>query len=186
MKLRLMGNIKKIFTIIMLVMIAVTSTRKMFSQTDSEKRAMWIFNIASGTTWENGSTVPKYVIGVFSSETEYNEIKKIAEKRTVKGKAVEVYRYSKLEEINPNHIIYITKNENAHLELVCNKLKNKNVLIISDRSEQPEYSVFNLCKSNTSEPFNINTKLAKEQNLELSASIFKDRRKQSGYTEDAS
>jgi len=168
-----MKNLKKYFSLIITFSIVIILSQKMYSQKDSENRAMWIFNVAPGITWEDEENISKFTIGVFSSEEEYNELKKLAAKRTIKNKPVEVYRYSKSEEINPNQIIYVTKNENAYLGFVYQKFKGKNVLIISDRSKQPEYSVINLQNSDSSKPFDINTKLANEQNINFSTTILR-------------
>ncbi|MCF6364895.1 MAG: YfiR/HmsC family protein [Bacteroidales bacterium] len=168
-----MRNFKKYFTIIMLVMIGVISSQKLYSQTEDEKRAMWIFNIAPGITWENEANISKFTIGVFSSQKAFDELEKLAAMRTIKGKPVEIIKYTNYADVEPNHILYVTKNENAYLAFVYQKLNGKNVLIISDRSKQPEYSVINLNKADASKPFDINTRLAGKQNLKFSTTILR-------------
>ena len=150
-------------------------SKNAYAQTEDQLRAEWIFNIAYGVTWENEKDITSYTIGVFSSKTEFNAIEKLAASRTVKGKPVEVIRYSEYTEIQENHIVYVTKNENAYLGFVYQKLKDKNVLILSDRSKQPEYSVINFLKfdASTSKRFSINKRLADNQRIKFSLQLLK-------------
>jgi hypothetical protein len=59
---------------ILLLLFVIQLSNISISQTDSEQRALWIFNIAYGTNWENESDIDTFSIGVFSSEKEYQEL----------------------------------------------------------------------------------------------------------------
>jgi len=168
-----MREIRKNYIFIILVIVFIFSNAKMFSQTGESLRAMWLFNIAPGVTWENQESVSKFTIGVFSSKKEFDEIKKLAASRKVNGKPVEVIQYFNYADVEPNHIIYVTKNENSNLGFIYQKLKGKNVLIISDRSKQPQYSVINLSKIGEKQPFTINTPLYKKQKLKFSLALLR-------------
>ncbi len=161
------------YSFVFLVALITLSFNKMYSQSEESVRAMWVFNIVPGVTWESKESISKYTIGVFSSEKEYAALNKLAP-RLINGKPVEVIKYEKIEDIKPNHIIFVTKNENANLGFIYQKLKGKNVLIISDRSKQPQYSVINLNKpSDSKQPFTINTPLYKEQKLKFSLPLLR-------------
>jgi len=167
-----MKNLKMYYSLTFLVVFILFSSNRMSSQTEESVRAMWVFNIASSVTWENEESISKYTIGVFSSEKEYAALNKLAT-RSINRKPVEVIKYEKIEDVKPNHIVYVTKNENARLGFIYNKLKGKNVLIISDRSKQAQYSVLNLNKINAKQPFSINTELYKKQRLKFSLSLLR-------------
>ncbi len=157
-----------------MILLIIYISKNTYAQTDEEMRAMWIFNIAYGVAWENEKDFTSYTIGVFSSKKEFIEIEKLAASRTIKGKPVEVIRYSEYTEIQANHIVYITKNENAYLGFVYQKLKEKNVLIISDRTRQPEYSVINLRKPGEgTQFFDINTQLYNKQRLVFTTQLLR-------------
>jgi PAS domain S-box-containing protein len=144
-------------------------------QTNEEvQRAEWIFNIAWGVTWQDEDQISTFKIGIFSSKTEFDQIKKLAETKNIKGKPVEVIRYSNYTDIQPHHIVYVTRNENAYLGFVYEMMKGKNVLVISDRSKQPEYSVINFNKiDESSQKFTLNMRLGETQGLEFSTQIQK-------------
>jgi PAS domain S-box-containing protein len=148
---------------------------KAYSQTAEEvQRAEWIFNIAWGVTWQDEANVTVYTIGVFSSKAEYDQIKGLAANKTIKGKPVEVVRYTNYTDIEANHIVYVTRSENAYLGFVYEMLKGKNVLIMSDRSKQPEFSVINFNKiDESSQKFELNMRLGEAQGLAFSTQIQK-------------
>ena len=168
---------KKFQKYFIIIIFSVTlSSERIYAQTEDQLRAEWIFNIASGVSWENESNISEYTFGVFSSEEEATHtIEKLAKSRTIKGKPVKIVKYTNYEDIKPNHIVYVTKNENAYLGFVYQKLKGKNVLIISDRSKQPEYSVINFLnfESSKSKRFEINKQLADTQKLKFSTQLLK-------------
>ncbi len=166
-----MKNIK--ICLISFIMIFGLFTNKSFSQTGERIRAIWIFNIAPGVTWEGLEKDTVFTIGVFSSNEEFIEISKMAKTRRIKNKRVKVIKYANYKDVKPNHIIFVTKNENANLSLIYKKLKGENVLIISDRSHQPQYSVINLNKTSAKQPFTINGELCKMQKLKLSVQLLR-------------
>ncbi|MCD4793254.1 MAG: YfiR family protein [Bacteroidales bacterium] len=169
-----MEKFQKYFIIIISFLLVVLSSERIYSQTDEEIRALWIYNIAYGVSWEDESNISKYTIGVFSSDDEFKALKKLAASKTIKNKPFEVIKYSNYEDIKPNHIVYVTKNENAYLGFVYNKLKGKNVLIISDRSRQPEYSVINLKKPDEGKQFfDINSQLYNTQKLKFTTQLLR-------------
>ena len=165
--------IKLKINIVLFVIASIFVVNKSYSQSGESVRAMWIFNIASSVTWENQNSVSKFTIGVFSSQKEYDEIKKFAETSKIHGKPVEVVQYLNYQDVKPNNIIYVTKNENANLGLIYENLKGENVLIISDRSHQPQYGVINFNKTNSKQPFTINTSLYKTQRLKFSLALLR-------------
>ncbi|MCF6185781.1 MAG: YfiR/HmsC family protein, partial [Bacteroidales bacterium] len=140
---------------------------------DEAQRAEWIFNISYGITWQDEANITSYTIGVFSSKAMFSELQKQAKTKKIKGKPVEVIRYLNYKDIQANHIVYVSRNENAYLGLVYQKFKGKNVLIISDRSKQPDYSIINFRKIGDSKPFDINDRLAGENNITISRQLLK-------------
>ncbi len=174
--LLLMKSINKISYLLLLAFFFQFITKESAAQKQDEIiKVQWIFNIAYGVTWQDQENISTYTIGVFSSKSFFRELQKQAETRTIKGKPVEVVRYSNYEAIQPNHIIYVSRNENSLLGFVYQKLKGKNVLIISDRSKQPAYSVVNFRKVNEDnpKPYDLNTKLAEKNNLLISRTLIR-------------
>jgi len=164
---------KSILLIISFVIFSFTVKHSFAQQTEDEQRAHLIYNISYGVKWENEDTVATYTIGVFSSESLFYELQKLAKKKTMKGKPVKIIHYLKYDNIQANHIIYVSRNENAYLGFVYQKFKGKNVLIMSDRSKQPEYSILNFRKIDPKDPkpFDINSRLAAQNKIVLSRNL---------------
>lgn len=152
------------------------SVKQSFAQlSEDAQRAQWIFNIAYGITWEDENNITTYTIGVFSSKTLFEELQKQAKTKKIKGKPVEIIRYLNYSDIQANHIVYVSRNENAYLGFVYQKLKGKNVLIMSDRSKQPAYSIINFRKVDPKDPkpYDLNTRLAAQNHIILSRQLIR-------------
>ncbi|RLD53078.1 MAG: hypothetical protein DRI94_01040 [Bacteroidetes bacterium] len=164
-----------LFIIISLFILSFTVKQSFAQQTEDQQRAQWIFNISYGVTWENEDNITTYTIGVFSSKNLFDELQKLAKTGTIKGKPVEVIRYLNYADIQANHIVYVSRNENAYLGFVYQKLKEKNVLIMSDRSKQPAYSIINFRKIDPKDPkpFDINSRLASQNNIVFSRNLIR-------------
>ncbi len=172
-----MKLINKYLFFSILIISVFFSGKQIFAQTKTEDalRAEWIYNIAAGVTWENEANITSYTIGVFSSKNIFTELQKLAKNRSIKGRPVEVVRYLNYNEIQANHIVYVSRNENAYLGFVYQNLKGKNVLIMSDRSKQPEYSIINFLKQEKkgAKPFELNVRLAEQNHIQLSRQLLK-------------
>ncbi len=142
-------------------------------KTEETQHAIWIFNISYGITWENEANITTYTIGVFSSPKLFTELQKLAETKKIKGKPVNIVRYSNFKDIQANQIVCVSKDENAYLGSVYKELKGKNVLIISDCSKQPEYSIINFRKTGDKNPFDINDRLADQNKITISRQLLK-------------
>lgn len=170
-----MRPFQKCFIIIIFFLSVVFSPEIISAQTEELLRAEWIINIAHGVSWEDESNISEYKIGIFSSEEALKTLEKLAKSRTIKNKPIKIVKYTNYEDVKPDHIVYVTKNENAYLGFIYTKLKGKNVLIISDRSKQPEYSVINFLKfeEGMSKRFEINNQLSDSQKLKFSTQLLK-------------
>ncbi len=148
---------------------------KIYSQTPEEQRAMWIFNIAYGVVWPNEDSIKVFRIGVFSSKKEFFQIQKLVNGgRNIKGKSVEVIRFREQEDIIPTEILYVTKSENNLLPLIFKEIKEKPVLLFTDRSKYLQISVINFLPVNKgSKRYEINGKNAERMNLKLSLTLLK-------------
>ena len=157
--------------LILLLFFSVQSSAQ--QENNITKRAENIFNLSNEVIWENENKIDTFVVGVFSSENIFNELKKTAEVRKIKKKTVEIIRYLDYEDIRANHIVYVSGNENAFLGFVYQKLKGKNVLIMSDRSKQPAFSIINFNKTdiNNSKPYSINSELAAQNHIKFSKQL---------------
>ena len=161
--------------IISLLQLLFTVKQSYAQQTEDAQRAQWIFNISYSISWEDESNITSYTIGVFSSKNLFTELQKLAKTRTIKGKPVEVIRYTNYSDIQANHIVYVSRNENAYLGFVYEKLKGKNVLIMSDRSKQTQFSIINFRKVSPKnpKPYDVNTRLAGQNHIVLSRQIIR-------------
>jgi len=161
----------KTYILILLLFFSVQSSAQ--QKNDFKKRAESVFNLSNEVTWKNESRIDTFIIGVFSSEKLFTNLKKTAETKKIKRKPVKIIHYKNYEDIHANQIVYISRNENAYLGFVYQKLKGKNVLIITNQSKQPEYSIINFSKTDTknSKPYSINSRLAAQNHIKFSKQL---------------
>lgn len=165
-------HLKSVFVFLFVSLLAGNSI--VHAQTEEEQRAMWVFNIAAGVTWENEDAISKFKIGVYSDKTTYNALKVIAKTRTIHNKSVEITLYRNYTSIKDVHILFVTRNENGYADVIYNEFMGQNVLIISDRLKDERLSVVNfLAIGEQAKAFTINKPLADKQRLKFSKVLLK-------------
>jgi PAS domain S-box-containing protein len=163
-------NISFIFLIAFLTL----GNQSAYAQSDEEKRAMWTFNIAAGVTWEDEQNIDEFLIGVYSDRQTYQAMRDIAKSRKVHGKPVKVIQYKSHTNIEYVHILFITRNESGYADVIYNKFKGKNVLLITDRIKDERLSVINFLPiGEQAKAFNIYKPLADKQGLKFSKLLLK-------------
>ncbi len=158
-----------------LLSIAIFASQASFGQqTPDQIKAMYIYNIAYGVDWPKEDTIKTITIGVFSSTKAFHEIALLSKSRTIKGKPVKVIRFKSYTDIVPTQILYITKNENAYVDIIYEKIKDKPVLIFTDRNNRPQYTVINFLPLDKGQKrFDINLKNAEKNGISISKTVLK-------------
>lgn len=138
---------------------------------DSEIKTMFIYQFSSNIKWENEENIKKFKIAVYGLEkTILPDLNKLAKNKTLKGKPIEVLHFINLGKLlkSKSQIVYINESKNYELNLILNRIKGKNILLISDNSLQKRLIMINFIYSpEKTIGFEINKKTISDQNLEI-------------------
>ncbi len=164
----------RIIFLIFVLFVGITNSVK--AQLDENKaKAMWILNIASQITWNEEEE--EFNIAVFGEGKVYQELKIMAQAKTIHNKPVKVQllkRYNKLGTSIVPHILFVDKKENLYIDAVLTQILGTKTLLITDRIHEPEYTMINFTDNiQGDKPFRINEKVMQKQNFTASKTLLK-------------
>ncbi len=174
---KLRGNSEKILCIpavTLLVFSIINSFSFAFSQ-EYELKAAFLFNFAKFTEWpeKSFSNESNICIGVLGEDPFGSAIDSLSGK-IVKGKKVEVIRYSNVEDIRECHILFVSDSEKKNLKHILGHIKNKNMLTVSDIKKFCDYGgMINLVTVDNKIGFEINLASSKLAGLNISSQLLK-------------
>jgi len=138
---------------------------------DAQIKTALINKFVQNLQWENESALESFTMAVYGPDTTLvSFFKALAAGRTLKDKEIKVKTisdFSKLKSPYPQ-LIYISNAQNYEIEDILNKLKNENVLIVTDDCKEQQFVMINFTyKEDKSINFEINRKTIEEQNLTI-------------------
>ncbi|MCD4795202.1 MAG: YfiR/HmsC family protein [Bacteroidales bacterium] len=164
---------KKIWSYVYIVLLLIIMNTVSYAQdySDAEIKTVFIYQFGLNINWENENKIDKFKIAVYGKdETIVPYLKNLAGIQTLKGKQIEVLRFNNIPELlkfKPQ-IIYVNEKRNYELKTIINSVKGKNILVISNKSQQQELVMINFIYSaEKTIDFEINKKKISEQNLKI-------------------
>jgi len=159
--------------LITLLLICIIIIR-VSAQSDDSKKASYIFNILPSVEWANEDTIKVYTLGVFSSSSMFKELTLLSKSSSLKNKNVRIIHFKKLKDIKPTHILFVSTEEIYYSEIVFNKIKDKNTLLITENFTNNQFIMINLLSmEDNKKHFEINLKNAENEGLKFSKMIIK-------------
>jgi len=136
----------------------------LFGQGIDKLKAIWIVqNLSPNVEWSNEQSFSKFTIGVFGNSTQvYEELVEYSKTTKIKDKPFTVVRFRRLKDITYTQILYVEPSSNGDVKSIFENLKY-NTLLITDQSNDNEYSMLNLFDLvKDKKKFEINKKNANE------------------------
>jgi hypothetical protein len=120
-----------------LILAVCSSPYKTGAQVSREYqlKAVFLYHFAQFTEWPTNAFAESnspIVIGILGDDPFDRTLDDIIRGEKVQGRALEVRRYQRAEEIQTCHILFISESESRRLEQHLNSLKGKPVLTVSD------------------------------------------------------
>jgi len=124
---------------------------------EANLRANWVYLIAEKMEWED-KVIDNYTIGVYGENpTELEFLKELAITKTIKSKTTEIIHIAKLKNITKTDILFVEEKENDNIELIYNKIKNTNTLLITYKCTNSQFIMVNLLLEGIKKQFEINS-----------------------------
>lgn len=136
------------------------------------QRAIFIFNFAEQVTWPNQSAKSEFNIGVLGTDRALIDLKSLSLKRKIKNKIVKVVNFKSVKDIKGIDLLYVNNKSNFDANYILNKIKNKNILLISEDFKYKSTMINMVNVGNTFE-YEINTNNINKENLLAKPSLKK-------------
>jgi YfiR/HmsC-like len=106
--------------------------------TEYEVKAVFLFNFTQFVDWpaaafSDGSS--PLIIGVLGSDPFGEALEDAIQGETVNGRPLAVRRYSKVEDIDHCHVLFINLPNNQQLSDVLEQMRERSILTVSDSTE---------------------------------------------------
>ena len=140
-----------------------------------EIKAAFLFNFAKFVEWPDwamDATGNSFVIGILGKDPFNNALEQTIGEKTVRGAPLRISRFSRVEDVGPCHILFISGSEKNNLPAVLKSLEGRDILTVSDMPDFARFGgMITLYTENNKVRFMINTRSAEKAGLRLSAKL---------------
>ncbi|MCF6366761.1 MAG: YfiR/HmsC family protein [Bacteroidales bacterium] len=158
-----------IFSTILLISANNFSYAQVYS--DSEIKSGFIYQFGLNIRWENENNIKKFKIAVYGNDNSILPyLEQLSQTKTLKNKPIEILQINNIRALlkYKPHIIYVNESKNYELNSILNRIKGKNILVISNNLRLQRLIMINFVYSQDKTIyFEINKKNISEQNLEI-------------------
>jgi len=163
-------NKQKSLIVAIALIIGVFSQNIGKAQTSMTKiESLYIYNFIKNIQWSNVSS--KYIIGVYSNTSTFNELKGILSVRKFNGKSIEVKKLTQPSQASECHIIFVSQANGSMVKKIVAGANTKNTLIVSEKGQLNNGAGIAFVLSNSKLQFKINKATCNAAGLQISASL---------------
>ncbi len=144
--------------------------------TEYEVKAAYVFNFTKFINWPDNTfdnpTSP-YVLGIYGNDPFGSVLKKIIGTRKSNRRKWVVKYYSRPEQIQQCHILFVTDIKQSELRRLTMHLADKPVLTVGDEIDKfcQQGGIINFTAKKSPKRFEINNKAAKNAQLSISSKL---------------
>lgn len=150
---------------------------QILSPQEYQIRAVFLFNFTQFIEWPTDAFPKKnspLVIGVLGQDPFGNLLEETVHGEEINGHPLVVQRFSKVEEVETCHILYISLTKSDQLKHVFESLKNQNVLTVGDAANfAKQGGMIRFFTENSKTRIRINLKSTKEADLTISSKLLR-------------
>lgn len=141
--------------------------------TNARIKSVFIYNFTRYIEWPEAARTGNFVINVFGSNTALvAELSSMAKTKSVGTQKIEIRNTSSLDAVGNSHILFICGDNTTPLAEILNRVKGKNVLIIT---EKPGFArqgaAINFVIVQNKQKFELNRSNAEKYNLKVSTTL---------------
>lgn len=124
--------------VLCLAALGVATAEPAAAPTEYQVKAAILFNIAKFVEWPEGmfsGPAAPLIIGILGEDPFGDALDAAARDRTVGGRNILIRRFSRVEDVNGCHILFISRTEKTNLLVILRALKEKTLLLVGDMEE---------------------------------------------------
>ena len=165
-----------IFLIMSIISLYLLADDNIKNENNLEDRmkAVFIFNFTKYIQWSDNDTSGTFEIAIIGSSNIIDPLKEIAKNKFINNKQIKIKNCKDIQDIITPHILFISISEKNNLDKILQKVKNKNILTISDCKGFANKGVainFVIVKGKIK--FEINTRAIESAGLQISSQLLK-------------
>ncbi len=139
----------------------IVQTKNSYSQNEETNiKVAYIYNFIENIAWQDGSINGEFIIGYYGDDEAMSKsLNNLAGSKKIKGKNVMIVKYSSLNLIQAPfpQAIFIAASNNRDIGFINSKIKDENVLLITDDIANQKFVMLNFTYNSENElSFEIN------------------------------
>ena len=142
-------------------------------ETESNLKAVFIYNFIKYIDWDYGDVDDDFVIGVLGSTDVTEALTEIAKTHTAKHKKITIRHFNKPEEITPCNILFISANSGFSLPSVLANTSKGTLTITEEAGLAEQGAAFNFVVIKDKLKFEANVKSINAAGLKASSQLLK-------------
>jgi len=151
---------------------ADAQTPENYKETQDKIHTIYLYNFSRYFVWPKAK-YEEFVIGVMGEHSVSDELKKMAEAKTVGGKPIKVNTYRNPKDIDTScHIVFIPYENSYWLSEVLSHTRNNPVLVVSSKPGMGKFgSLLNFIAYQGKITFEINEEAIQNRNLQFAQQV---------------
>ncbi|MDF9798030.1 hypothetical protein OKW21_003293 [Catalinimonas alkaloidigena] len=143
-----------------------------YKQTQDQIHTIYLYNFSRYFVWPD-TNYDEFLIGVMGEHDVYDEIRKMADSKTVGGKPIKVKAYENPKDIDQHcHIIFIPYENSYWLSEVLSITQNHPILVVSSKPGMGKFgSLLNFVAHQGKITFEINEEAIRNRQLKFAQQI---------------
>ncbi len=137
-------------------------------------KAVFVYNFSRYMSWIDQGHSSTFAIAVIGESQIVDPLRQIAQKRRVNQKVLQIKHWENTDQIDSCQILFIPESEKAQLRGIVNKIRDKNILIVSETDGALSGGVMiNFLISRETIKFEINLRAMKKSGFQPSSELLK-------------
>jgi len=158
------------FKLLLLVSLLLLAHPLQAYQSQDKLKVLLVGKLAKYISWPHYDTY--FTITVLNDNSPLFE--EIYKNKKIKNKEVKIQHIDSIDELNTTNILYISNANKNNLEEILEKIKNKNILLISDmRGFAEKGGVVQIYFASQKLRLRVNLQSAKANNLKIKSSLLR-------------
>ena len=141
---------------------------------EDQIKAVFIYNFTKYIQWPESDTSEVFIIGVLGNSNLVIPLRRIAQKRLVNNKKIQVIQFYNIEDVKNYHILFLSPGIEEHFQVILQKIRSKNILTIGNENNFTHLGgIINLIRVEGKIKFEMNLKALSRAGLAASSQLLK-------------
>ncbi len=166
-----------VLSFLLIILSAGITSAQQIRSGEYNIKAAFVYNFTRFIEWPDSAFAePRspFVIGVIGADPFGSRLEAIMNGETVKGRPIQIRRFNNLSQSGNCHIVFVSGKTQADVKKLCEQLRGKPILTVSDRKNfDEEGGIIMFATEDNRIKVIINSTAAKASTLNISSKLLK-------------